>query len=90
MGFRSWLGKTVGHFGGVVRKVADFGSGVVRKVAEFAGPVGGVAASIADMVGRPDVGGCDSQRGGMAPKIRSAGREGVGEGERRGWQNEGF
>ena len=39
-----------------MRKVADFGSGVVRKVAEFAGPVGGVAASIADMVGRPDVG----------------------------------
>ena len=55
MGIRSWLGRTVGNFGTVLRKVGDFGGAVARKVGEFSAPIGGFAASIADMVGRPDI-----------------------------------
>lgn len=55
MGVRSFIGRAIGGFGSAIRKVADFGGHVARKVGEFAAPVGGLAASIADMMGRPDV-----------------------------------
>lgn len=55
MGLRSFFGKAVGSFGAVLRKVGEFGSAVARRVGEFAAPVGGFAATVADMVGRPDI-----------------------------------
>jgi len=67
MGFfntlKSGVGKAVGTFGNVVRKVADFGGGVARKVGQFAGPVSNAAASIADLLGQ----------GGVADGIRGVG-----------------
>ena len=55
MGIRSTFGKAIGFFGSALRKAADFGSGVARKVGEFSAPIGGLASSIAEMLGRPDV-----------------------------------
>ena len=67
MGFfnslKAGIGKTIGTFGNVVRKVADFGGGVARKVGQFAGPVSNAAAEIADRLGQ----------GGVADGIRSVG-----------------
>ena len=67
MGFfnslKAGIGKTIGTFGNVVRKVADFGGGVARKVGQFAGPVSNAAAGIADMLGQ----------GGVADGIRGVG-----------------
>jgi len=59
MGFfntlKSGVGKAVGTFGNVVRKVADFGGGVARKVGQFSIPVSNAAAGIADILGQSAV-----------------------------------
>lgn len=56
MGIRSAIGRAFGSFGGFVRRIADFGGHVVRKIGEYASPVGNIAGSIADVIGRPDIG----------------------------------
>jgi hypothetical protein len=88
MGIRSTFGKAIGFFGSALRKVGDFGGSVARKVGEFAAPVGGLASSIADMVGRPDIAAAITKGTdwltGFAPKAEAimSKVEGVGSGMR--------
>ena len=60
---KSSVGRAIGSFGNVVRRVADFGGNVARKVGQFSIPVSNAAAGIADMLGQ----------GGIAYGIRSVG-----------------
>ena len=52
MGFRSWIGKAVGSFGNVLRKVGDFSSAGIRKIGEFSAPVTQAASNVARLFGQ--------------------------------------
>ena len=70
------VGRALGSFGGLVRRIADFGGHVARKLGDFAAPVGGIAASAADLLGRPDIAAVISKGAGwissFAPKAEAA------------------
>ncbi len=63
MGFKSFLGRAIGSFGSVLKKVGDFGGAAARKVGEFAPGIASAAGGIADMLGQ----------GGIASAIRGVG-----------------